>query len=393
MNSSKGTAGNRCLTAVFSAPFLGGSELFNLEYLRCVRDQGIEIDALIPERGKLEEALQPLVRSLQVVRVPASLQQISRFDRRLRASHAAASAAAGLGYAVRLRLALQRTHGPLVCFGLRAQLAIGLLRPSLPRKVSWVIHEVVPDGAFAAAWGRAAKRVDEIYGYSKSAATQPNLRGAEVRVMAVRLPLACFAQLPPPAPPPHVLGLIGDLFPLKNHLALVQVVRSLRERGFSVEGVLVGRDQTGEKDSIDDYARAVHAAADDPESHVRLVSATPERMPEVISSIDVLLHLSTIPETFGRVCAEAMAAARPVIGYAHGAVAEVVIDGVTGALCTPNHTSAVERAFVELYEDQELFRRLSEQARSHAVREYGEDQRSPTIAEGLADFALSESSP
>jgi glycosyltransferase involved in cell wall biosynthesis len=381
-------AGDGHLTAVFSAPFLGGSELFNLEYLRSVREQGIEIDAVIPEHGTLEVALAPLVRSLQIVRVPRALQRISRFDARLRAPHLVAAAAAVAAYALRLRLALRRTQGPVVCFGLRAQLAVGILQRTLGRRVCWVVHEVVPPGAFAGAWGRAAHRADEIYAYSTTAATQRNLRGAAVRTMAVRLQLGRFAQLAPPGAPPQVLGLIGDLFPLKNHLALVQVVRELRDRGFPVQGVLVGRDQIGEKNSIDDYARAVHAAADDPESLVRLISATPERMPEVMSDIDVLLHLSAIPETFGRVCAEAMAAARPVIAYDHGAVAEIVIDGATGALCAPGDVAAVESAFARMYEDPELFRRLSDGARRHAVSQYGEQQRSATIAEGLAEFAV-----
>jgi glycosyltransferase involved in cell wall biosynthesis len=196
-----------------------------------------------------------------------------------------------------------------------------------------------------------------------------------------------MAHVRPPAFPPRVVGLIGDLFPLKNHLELVELVRRLRNRGLDVEGLLVGRAHTGEKAAIDDYAAAVLAAADDPQSHVRLVSATPERMPDVMAEIDVLCHLSTIPETFGRVCAEAMAAGRPVIAYGHGAVAEIVLAGRTGMLCPPGDLSAVETAFVRMHNDESAFRQMSLDAQAHAVSQYGQGQQGATIADALVELA------
>ena len=197
--------------------------------------------------------------------------------------------------------------------------------------------------------------------------------------------------MPPPRDPPRVLGLIGDLFPLKNHLAVFELVQRLRRRGFAVEGLLVGRDQTGEKRAVEEYARSVHAAADAPDSHVRVVAATPEQLPDVLAEIDVLLHLSTIPETFGRVCAESMAAGRPVVAFGHGAVAEIVRADETGFLCTPGDLDAVEAALVDIYEGNGMLRRLSAQAREYAQSEFGEGQTDRTIAEALVERAVAGS--
>jgi glycosyltransferase involved in cell wall biosynthesis len=374
------------ITTVFSAPFLGGSELMAVEYLHSVRDAGVMIDAVVPDAGALERALRPVVRSLHVVSVPDALQQISRFDPRLTAAHQVAGAVGLVGYLARLRHALGRTAGPVTCFGLRAQLAVGVLRPTLRRPLWWVVHEVVPPGAFAAAWGRAARRADVIYAESGSAASQPMLQHATVHRMPVRLSLGRFAELTAPEPPPGVVGLIGDLFSLKNHLALLEVVASLRAKGYPVDGVVVGRDQAGDKGEADRYAQSVRDEVSRAD-HVRLAAAAPDEMPRTMEEIDVLLHLSSVPESFGRVCVEAMAAGRPVVAYAHGAVAELVLDGVTGMHCPPGDTAAVTAAVSKLYDDPDLFRQLSTQARTHALERYGAAQRSATIGERLAELA------
>ncbi|HZT96415.1 MAG TPA: glycosyltransferase family 4 protein [Chloroflexota bacterium] len=58
-----------------------------------------------------------------------------------------------------------------------------------------------------------------------------------------------------------------------------------------------------------------------------------------------LLHMTTIPERFGLVMAEAMANGTPVIGRALGSVSEVIDDGVTGFLVNTveEAVAAVER--------------------------------------------------
>jgi glycosyltransferase involved in cell wall biosynthesis len=251
-----------------------------------------------------------------------------------------------------------------------------------------VLHEVVPDGILGRAWGRASSTARHLYAYSRAAAEQPLLRGAAVEVLPVRLALAPFADVPAPRDPPRVVGLIGDLFPLKNHLAVFELVQRLRRRGFAVEGLLVGRDQAGEKRAVEEYARSVRAAADAPDSHVRVVAARPEQLPAVLAEIDVLLHLSTIPETFGRVCAEAMAAGRPVVAFGHGAVAEIVKADETGFLCPPGDLDAVETALVDIYEGNGMLRRLSTRAREYAYTEFGEGQTDRTIAEALVERAV-----
>jgi glycosyltransferase involved in cell wall biosynthesis len=371
------------LTVVFSAGFLGGSELFNLEFLRRTRELGVEIDAIVPSEGTVAEALRPLVRSLEVVELPTSLGTVSRFDRRIPLRTLPRRMLGLLRYASRLRLALKRTAGPICSLGFRSQLAVAVAGLDLGRPVCWVVHEVVPQGPFARLWALAARRVDAVFAYSDAAGSQRALANASVSVLPVRLELEPFLDLPLPSPPPRVLGLVGDLFPIKNQLGFVEVVRRLRASGEAVEGRLFGRD-TSATNPTAGYVNAVRSATG---ADVRLAAVEPPEMPARLAEVDLLLHLSIVPETFGRVCVEAMAAGRPVIGFDHGAVSELVASGRTGILCPVDDLDAVVRGVGRLRGDTDLFRELSVTARTVASDRWGPGQQGPFIGDALAAFA------
>jgi glycosyltransferase involved in cell wall biosynthesis len=267
-------------------------------------------------------------------------------------------------------------------------LAVAIAAVGLRRRVCWVVHEVVPRGPYGLLWALAARRAECIYTYSRAAGLQPALAKARVSVLPVHLELERFFDVEPVSGAPRVLGLVGDLFPLKNHLALVEVVRRLRAAGEAVEGRLIARDFSyGARDA--EYVRAVKAAVGGP---ISLTSAEPSEMPAKLAEIDLLLHLTKAPESFGRVCVEAMAAGRPVIGFDHGAVSELVESGRTGILCPLNDLSCVERAIRVLRRDRDRFAGLSRTAREVAYERWGPGQEEPSIGEALAAFAQKGSS-
>lgn len=65
---------------------------------------------------------------------------------------------------------------------------------------------------------------------------------------------------------------------------------------------------------------------------------------EIYRWADVCVVPSRLPEPFGRVAAEAMAYARPVIAASHGGLIEIVDDGRTGWLFQPNDASSLASA-------------------------------------------------
>jgi len=268
-----------------------------------------------------------------------------------------------------------------VCLGFRSQLACAATPAARTRPCCWVVHEIVPPGPFGVLWAAAARGVDLVLTLSECAARQPLLRLARPRVLGVSLNLAAFRAVADPPAPPRTLGLVGDLFALKNHLGLIEVVDRLRAQGEDVDGLLVGRETADRR----------NVAAVRTGGSVRLVEAEPGAMAAALSEIDCLLQLSSVPESFGRVCVEAMAAGRPVVAFGHGGVAELVDDGATGILCPPGDLAAVAVAVARLRGDPELFGRLAATARERAVLRWSDDGESPTIGDELATFASGSS--
>ena len=96
---------------------------------------------------------------------------------------------------------------------------------------------------------------------------------------------------------------------------------------------------------------------------------------------DILVHCSTIPEPFGQVVVEGMAAGLAVIASGAGGPLEVVEDGVTGLLVAPSDTAGLARALALLTNDHGLRIELGQRGK-HAVGRY----RSAVVAAEMRAF-------
>jgi glycosyltransferase involved in cell wall biosynthesis len=88
-----------------------------------------------------------------------------------------------------------------------------------------------------------------------------------------------------------------------------------------------------------------------------------ERVGWVDGAAGLMRHLAVLvlpsrQEPFGTVLAEAMAVGTPVVATDVGGLAEVVDDGVTGALVAPGDPAALARALAELAADPDRRARL-----------------------------------
>jgi glycosyltransferase involved in cell wall biosynthesis len=82
-----------------------------------------------------------------------------------------------------------------------------------------------------------------------------------------------------------------------------------------------------------------------------------------LARIDVLVHASTIPEPFGQVVLEGMAASLPVIAPDEGGPAEVIVDGETGRLFAARSVDALVAAMRALSADPQAREQLGSAAR------------------------------
>ena len=68
---------------------------------------------------------------------------------------------------------------------------------------------------------------------------------------------------------------------------------------------------------------------------------------------DIFVLPSTNPDPLPTVVLEAMACGKPVVGYRHGGVCEMVKEGGNGLLATPNQPAELSKAIQELANNTE----------------------------------------
>jgi glycosyltransferase involved in cell wall biosynthesis len=93
---------------------------------------------------------------------------------------------------------------------------------------------------------------------------------------------------------------------------------------------------------------------------------------DVFAALDVTVVPSALPEPFGRVVMESMAAGTPVIGSNCGGIPEQIVPGITGLLFKPGDEKDLAKGLDELLGDRAKRLRMGEEGKRH-VREKFED--------------------
>ncbi len=119
----------------------------------------------------------------------------------------------------------------------------------------------------------------------------------------------------------RVLLMPGRGTRLKGHAEAIELLASLRAEGLDLRLWLLGADQPGRENYLAELralaaARGVDAA----------IAISPPRhdVREAYAVSDLVLQLSTQPEAFGRTVVEALSIGRPVLGWRHGGVGELL---------------------------------------------------------------------
>ena len=120
-----------------------------------------------------------------------------------------------------------------------------------------------------------------------------------------------------------VLTLPGRLTRLKGHHDFISLVARLVGEGLDVVGLIVG----GEDPKRPGYAKEIRERVQAEGLGDRIVfTGHRSDVREIYSVSDCVLSLSSTPESFGRTVLEPLAMGRPVVGYAHGGVAEILAE-------------------------------------------------------------------
>jgi len=173
---------------------------------------------------------------------------------------------------------------------------------------------------------------------------------------------------PPPAGPrrngpgPLRIGIVGRISAWKGQDVFVEALATLRTRPFQAR--IIGSPMFGDDAVLTQLRRRVSELGLD--DRVEFTGFTDD-VESALAELDVLVHASTIPEPFGQVVVEGMAAGVAVVAADAGGPAEIVTDGVDGLLYRPGDVAQLSAALERLADDPGLRERLGAAARRRAA--------------------------
>lgn len=137
-----------------------------------------------------------------------------------------------------------------------------------------------------------------------------------------------------------VLALPGRLTRLKGHADFIALIRELRAQHPEVHGLIVGGAEAKKAAYAEELKAAVQAAG--LAGHISFTGHRND-LRDVLTRCDLVLALSTQPETFGRAVLEAIRLGRPVVGWDYGGVGEILAECYPHGRVPPGDKTALHR--------------------------------------------------
>jgi glycosyltransferase involved in cell wall biosynthesis len=161
----------------------------------------------------------------------------------------------------------------------------------------------------------------------------------------------------------NVVGIVGRIADWKGQDIFLRALADLRADRPEIRGRVVGSAMFGEED----HERKLRDLA----AELGLGDAVEftgfvEGVEAELAGLDALVHASVVPEPFGQVVVEGMAAGLPVVATSSGGPAEIITDGVDGLLVPPGDAAALADALRRLLGDKKLRDELGRAARKRA---------------------------
>lgn len=153
-----------------------------------------------------------------------------------------------------------------------------------------------------------------------------------------------------------VVGKIARLFPLKGHDPLFEAIPAIVRAEPRVRFLLVGdgilQEQLRERARRGGFLENIVFAGLIPR----------ERIPQMLSAMDVLVHTS-LREGLARVLPQALAMGKPCVSFDIDGAPEVVIPEETGFLVKPGDSRGLAQSIQRLLAEPELRKRMGENGR------------------------------
>jgi glycosyltransferase involved in cell wall biosynthesis len=365
---------------------LSGGELALLRLLPALSE--VDAHVILAEDGPLVERLIRVGISVEVLPLGERTRDLHRAEiepgRRL-----VMPALASALYAARLARRLRRLEPDLVhTNSLKAALYGGLAGRMAGVPVIWHIRDRIADDYLPSTSVRLVHRLARTLPTALIANSQTTLRtfGGSRPTAAVTMPSPVVLNDPvsPMARGGSArtdgglrVGMVGRIASWKGQHVFLEAFARAFPHG-KERAVVVGSPLFGEHE----YEGELHELVDrlGISERVEFIGFQEDVAAE-LATFDILVHASTIPEPFGQVVLEGLAAGKAVLAAGAGGPTEIITDGEDGLLYEPGDVDALAAALVALGADPELRERLG---RAGVVR--SQDFAPDAIAAELTEF-------
>lgn len=340
--------------------------------LRVLVPRGVEPHVVLPAPGPQVPRYEELGARVHLAPLVPLRRDLS-LSAALYAPHLARSAAAVAGIARRIKADLIHTNMEVLLEGALAASVLRLPHVLHYRGNTFDRPKLIFD-ALVALWTRGA---DVVYCISGATAALFRRRGhGERRVEVLYNPVAVSTyRAAEPSdevraslgarPGQQLIGIVGRVNPRKDLVTFLRAAAIVAVAAPSARFVVVGDVETEQERG---YRQELLALTMELGLTERVTFAGARRdVPAVMRALDIFV-LTSRHEGFGRVVAEAMAAARPVVVTDEGALPELVEAGAAGLVAPPVDAGGFARQILRLLEDPAFAAEIGARAARSAQR-------------------------
>lgn len=166
---------------------------------------------------------------------------------------------------------------------------------------------------------------------------------------------------------PIRIGIVGRISPWKGQEIFVQAAKQVHQEFPDAHFSIIGSVMFGE----DEFEKSLHKLVHELQlEEIVTFAGFKKDVAAAIGELHILVHASTIPEPFGQVIAQGMAARKPVIATIGGGASEIVADGDTGFLIPPGNVPALAEALLKILRQPEHAALIAERAQKYAIETF-----------------------
>ena len=146
-----------------------------------------------------------------------------------------------------------------------------------------------------------------------------------------------------------VIGMIGRVNAWKGQGDFLEAVTPILKANPQAVAFLAGSAFQGEEWRVKELEVKIEASS--VASQIKRIDYYSQPT-ELYNMFDIFVLPSTNPDPLPTVVLEAMACGKPIVGYRHGGVCEMIAEGTNGLLANPGQTQELSDAILELVSDR-----------------------------------------